>query len=336
MTPRALPGITVVVCTRDRPALLEQCLRSVSAQSYPVFDILVVENSVHEESVELARETCRRWGAAHAVVRPPGLTRARNAGARLARGEIVAYLDDDAVAEPGWLSALAEDLSDPEVVAVTGRIRSMKARGESRELTDEISEHQVQRLRRTFDRSVPDWFTVATFGGVGDGGNMAIRRTIVAEAQPFDERLGSGRLIAGGDEHAMFAGLLSRGYRIVHNPNAVVRHPSPPTPDLQRRRKYEDVRSAIAYLLFTWKMNPGHRVDLLGFLARAIQRRAIGAPGLHPSIARLSRLQLLTAMVSGVALYRRARREWKRSNRIESTEIRSILADEFEPRAAVR
>jgi len=92
---------TVVICTRDRPEELDRCLDAVGAVAYPSFDVLVVDNGSSASGV---RAIAQRWGARCVVEPRPGLSRARNRGAREARGELVAYLDDDARPEPGWLA----------------------------------------------------------------------------------------------------------------------------------------------------------------------------------------------------------------------------------------
>jgi cellulose synthase/poly-beta-1,6-N-acetylglucosamine synthase-like glycosyltransferase len=63
-----------------------------------------------------------RWGVRYVVEPLVGLSRARNRGARACDSEIVAFLDDDALPEPEWLSGLLREFEDPLVMAVTGRI----------------------------------------------------------------------------------------------------------------------------------------------------------------------------------------------------------------------
>jgi O-antigen biosynthesis protein len=306
MTSIVSPSITVIVCTRDRPVLLEQCLCALSRQTYPRFDVLVVDNA----PMQPVQDICRRWGAAYVLAPLPGLSRARNVGARLAQGELLAFTDDDAVAEAGWLEALVEDFGDREVAAVSGWVRYMKAQGDSRAMSDEEATHQTTRVRRSFDQNTSSWFTLACFGGIGDGGNMVFRRKLIASVQPFDERLGRGRLLDGGDEHVLFASLIARGYRIAHNPEAIVRHPSPPTPELQRARRFSDLRSSIAYLMFIWGEFSTHRIDILRFLSRAVLRRIFATGAGQPAAAHLSRWQSLRAMLGGALVYWRASREW--------------------------
>ena len=313
------PHITVVICTRDRPTELAACLAALSSQIYRCFDILVVDNA----SREPVRELCNKFGAAYWHEPVPGLSRARNAGAREAEGEIVAFTDDDAVPEAGWLEALAGAFSDPAIAAATGSIRYMKSRPGSRLITSEVV-GRGDSLRRPadFDLNTPDWFTVASFGGIGDGGNMAFRRTLFAERTiRFDERLGRGRLVEGGDEHAIFASLIAGGYRIRCAPEATVLHPWPPTVALELDRRFADLRSAISYLLFLWFEFRAHRVDVARFVARALAKRILIARGSRsksgPAL-KLPRRLAARAVLSGVSGYLRARLQWTREKTKET------------------
>lgn len=302
---------TVVVCTRDRPAQLETCLDSLAAQHHPPFEILVVDNGGSEAVAEI----CRARGVACIREPIPGLTRARNLGARAARGEIVAYIDDDAVAEPAWLGALIREFADLSVAAVAGRTRYMKA-WDGLEMTgDDAPGEPGPRARRVFDRGARGWFAQACFGRIGDGNTMAFRRAVLVDAVRFDERLGRGRLLEGGDEHVAFMSLISDGYRVVHAPDAVVRHPMPGEPQRRQAKRLRDLRASFAYIVFLWFQFPTHRGDIGRFLAEGLYRRASGGAQPVPAPTRLSAYQVVAAAWSGVRLYLKARREWLPGNR---------------------
>ena len=72
------PTCTVVICTRDRPAELERCLRAVRQIEYPRFDVLVIDNAPIKAP---ARGAAERWGARYVVEPVKGLSPARNRGA---------------------------------------------------------------------------------------------------------------------------------------------------------------------------------------------------------------------------------------------------------------
>lgn len=302
-----VPDTTVVVCTRDRPVQLEACLDALTAQCYSHFEVLVVDNGASEAVTDI----CRARGVACIREPIPGLTRARNLGARAARSEIVAYIDDDATAEPGWLAALAREFADPAVAAVAGRTRYMKAVADSLCMTaDEALDEPGPRPHLVFDRGTQGWFALACFGRIGDGNTMAFRRQLLVESVRFDERLGRGRLLDSGDEHVAFMSLISDGYRVVHAPDAVVRHPMTADPVLRRAKRVRDLRASVAYMLFLWQQFPGHRADIARFLARALRKRVVRAAGPVPITTGLSAAQILAAAWSGIRIYMKARREW--------------------------
>ena len=112
-------AVSVVVCayTLDRWDQLSLAMASVAAQSAVDETILVVDHN--DELLERART---RWPEARVLANagPQGLSSARNTALRIATGDIIAFLDDDAVADPGWLDALLAGFTDASVVAVGG------------------------------------------------------------------------------------------------------------------------------------------------------------------------------------------------------------------------
>lgn len=303
-----VPDTTVVVCTRDRPAQLEACLDALAAQAYPRFEILVVDNGL----TACVAEICRQRGVACIREPIPGLTRARNLGARAARTELVAYIDDDAVAEPRWLESLAREFADARVAAVVGRTRYMKAWGDQPMSEDEAPGEPGPRPRQAFDRGAAGWFALACFGQIGDGNTMAFRRHRLIDAVRFDERLGRGRLIESGDEHVAFMSLISDGYRVIHAPDAVVRHPMPAEPERRHAKRARDLRASVAYMLFLWLQFPGHRGDITRFLGEAMRKRLLRTRVPAPAATGLTTRQAIAAAGDGLRVYFKARQEWTR------------------------
>ena len=97
------PSISVVVCTHNGAATLDECLTGLADVDYPDFEVIVVDDGSSDDSAEIA--------ARHRVrlirTEPQGLSSARNAGLAVARSEIVAYVDDDAWPDRDWLKYLA-------------------------------------------------------------------------------------------------------------------------------------------------------------------------------------------------------------------------------------
>jgi hypothetical protein len=109
---------------------------------------------------------------------------------------------------------------------------------------------------------------MATFGGLGFGTNMALRRSACGPGKVFDERLGRGAPLRIAEESHAFASLLARGFCAVHVPAAIVLHPEKP------RDVEVEASSSMAYWLLLFFEFPGHRLDLLRFLFR----RLLGKP----------------------------------------------------------
>ncbi|MFE2541079.1 glycosyltransferase family 2 protein [Actinacidiphila glaucinigra] len=131
MTHEDLLRVSVVVCayTEDRWEDILAAVASVHAQRLPAHEVLLV---VDHNPVLLARLTRRYEGTAVWVLPnagPRGLSAGRNTGIAASRGEVVAFLDDDAVAERDWLHWFADAYRDPQVLGVGGRTRPVWASG---------------------------------------------------------------------------------------------------------------------------------------------------------------------------------------------------------------
>jgi glycosyltransferase involved in cell wall biosynthesis len=118
------PRVSVIVRSYNRLGALAELLQSLLAQDHDSFEIIVVEQSTRREPAQV--EAVEQLAADPRVrllrFKPLGGTRARNAGVRASRGEILAFIDDDDL--PGdrqWLRKLETSFADPRCLAVTGR-----------------------------------------------------------------------------------------------------------------------------------------------------------------------------------------------------------------------
>ena len=117
LPPSAAPRISVVVCTHNGGHTLRACLQSLLALNYPDFEILVIDDGSRDMTAAVAKSFER---ACYHFQEHAGLSVARNLGARLATGSIVAYTDDDCIAHPDWLTHLSHAFADETVVAAGG------------------------------------------------------------------------------------------------------------------------------------------------------------------------------------------------------------------------
>jgi glycosyltransferase involved in cell wall biosynthesis len=112
-----LPKISVVVCSYNGAATLDGCLCSLMELDYPDYEVILVDDGSTDETPEIA---ARYPQVIVHRQRNLGLSAARNAGAELAQGEIVAYTDSDCVTDPDWLYYLALGMQDQGMDAIGG------------------------------------------------------------------------------------------------------------------------------------------------------------------------------------------------------------------------
>lgn len=120
-----LPRVSVIIPVKDRAADLRNCLNSLAALDYPaaLLEIIVVDDGSSDATPEVARELGARLVHSGAVGGGPAA--ARNRGADVARGEILAFIDSDCTASPQWLQELLPVFTDPRVAAVGGWVDGM-------------------------------------------------------------------------------------------------------------------------------------------------------------------------------------------------------------------
>ncbi len=227
--PVRLPTTSVVLCTRDRADQLAGALRSLLALDHPDFEVVVVDNAPSDDSTRRLVTAPGTDPRVRYVLEPvPGLSSARNAGVRAARGEVVAFTDDDVVVDPGWLRAVASGFArGTDVVCVSGLVASGELRTPAQRWFDE---------RVTWSRNIaPRVFRLATppadrplfpfsVGDYGTGANFAMRRDAVLALGGFDEALGVGTVTGGGEDIDMFSRVVLRGHALVVEPSALVWH----------------------------------------------------------------------------------------------------------------
>jgi O-antigen biosynthesis protein len=301
------PTCTVVICTRERPTHLDHCLEAVMRLVYSSFDVLVVDNAPRDAQT---RDVAARWGVRYVVEPAVGLSRARNQAMRECHSDVIAFLDDDALPDPEWLTGLAREFEDPRVMAVGGRILPLSVETEGERLCAMINNSDSRGSeRRVVDRQVRSWFELANFGGVGDGGNMAFRGRTLEIWPGFEERLGRGAILHGSEEHHAFFSLIERGYRVVYTPHAVVRHPYPRTLQELRARHLSELTGFTGYLTLLLVEEPRYRRATLRYVIEALTgtphpwRSRAASP--HPRL--VPRWRMLLACLCGPFRYAQSR-----------------------------
>ena len=247
---------SIVVATRFRPSELRDCLHAIRRLADQPREIIVVDNSDGDsETAEVAAS----HGARYLQVSGTGLSGARNAGARAAAGEFIAFIDDDALAQDRWLTALCAPFDDPRVFAVTGRVVPREVSSPAHEMAASMGWLDLGLEAKVFDLETENWFEMANFGGIGLGGNMAFRRSAFDDWVGFRESFGLGSSLPGGEENFAFFELIREGRAVRYEPNAVVAHPYPETMAALRIRQRLLLGQAIAYMMLMFAEEPDYR-----------------------------------------------------------------------------
>jgi GT2 family glycosyltransferase len=226
------PRATVAVCTRNRPLELGRCLEAIAALPDDGQEVIVVDNNSSDGST--ADVVARRPQVRYIHQAEGGLNAARNRAMREARHEIVAFTDDDAFVDPGWLRALTRNFENPVVLCATGLTLPFELETEAQELFERYSPFSRGFTRRVFDGASMNPMAV---GPVGAGANLAFRRSLVEAVGEFDEALDGGTPTRSGGDHEMFSRILAAGFQIVYDPAALNWH--------RHRRTREELRDTL-------------------------------------------------------------------------------------------
>ena len=120
-TPSASPSkVAIVVCTRDRPELLQQNVASIARYRRAHDDVVIVDSASRDRSA--VPRIAAAAGFRSVRLDLPGASRARNAGVAATTAPLIAFTDDDCLITDGWTTGLEEALSDPAIGFVTGRL----------------------------------------------------------------------------------------------------------------------------------------------------------------------------------------------------------------------
>jgi GT2 family glycosyltransferase len=327
------PRITVVVVNWNRRELLRSCLHSLSCQTHPDYEVVVVDNGSDDGSVDAVTEISQSYPVPLRLVRNTtnrGFCAANNQGIFSSNSEFIALLNNDAEAEPGWLTALeaairtAEDAGmaaskilvweNPERIDKVGHL--MYPDGQNRGRGTGQKDHgQFDRMEETL------W---------PDGCAAMYRRAMLNEIGGFDEEF-----FAYADDAEL--GLRGRiaGWTCLYAPGAVVRHHRGATLGLGSARRLtliERNRVLLVVKLFPWNLlwlNGAYYLARIGagmwaaIRNRGELRRYTGTAGKAAAAAALVR-GTLSALPMIPSMLRK-RRAFRPKYRLTGSQIRRML-----------
>ncbi|MHB8465896.1 MAG: glycosyltransferase family 2 protein [Acidimicrobiales bacterium] len=225
--------------------MLRRAVAAVQAALGPADELIVVDSASVTPISPIA-------GARLIRIEQPGANRARNAGWRAARHEMLLFFDDDVTVDTGWADALVGAMeAHPAAGFVTGRVEVPP------------SQLPVDYPVAIKDNTHPAELTATTPGVLGHSASLAVRRAALTEVGGFDEVLGAGGRLPMSDEVDLFDRLFAAGWGGWYEPSALAWHD-------QWRTKRERVR-----LSWWYGFGAGARIAKLRRTDRAHARRQL-------------------------------------------------------------
>lgn len=208
---------TIAICTYNRSDCLEECIRAVFEQQAEFdYEVIVVDNNSTDGTKSLVNDLQEKYPSLRYVMEAnQGLSFARNRALNEAKGDIVAFIDDDGVAEPGWIAGLVDAFVAPDVACAGGKI-----------ILDLPSEP-------------PSWLDSSLYPYLSayDGGpeaketeevygcNFAVHRSTALELGGFSVGFGfTGENLLPGEDIDYCLRVRAAGHKVMYTPSAIVRH----------------------------------------------------------------------------------------------------------------
>jgi glycosyltransferase involved in cell wall biosynthesis len=214
--------ISVVVCTYNRCESLERTLKSFMEISTPEgssWELILVDNNPKDKTKSLVEEFKKdcKLNIEYIFEEKPGLSHARNQGIKQAKGEIIAFTDDDAIVDRYWLLNIQKAFKEYGVSCVGGKILPIWEIPKPKWLIPEL--HYIVALLDRGDK--PFYLESPIIWGT----NFAVKASVFEKYGVFDVRLGRipERLFAG-EETDFVRRLLNEDEKVLYYPNAVVHH----------------------------------------------------------------------------------------------------------------
>ncbi len=217
LPPATWPGVSIIIPTYNRAQQLERCLKSLLGQDYPAqcLELIVVDDASTDETATMLQQLAQQaatQGLAIQVIHHTsrqGVAKSRSTGAEAAHHDLLAYIDSDCVASPGWLTELVPALQDTHLGAVGGMIRAYERHNMLGRYEDVRSSLFMGTRPQQVRLEGPLTYLPTA--------NLLIRRALL-------HKLGGFAPLAFGEDVDFCHRLLATGSQIVYLPQGIVYH----------------------------------------------------------------------------------------------------------------
>lgn len=214
--------ISVIVCSYNRCRSLSKTLASLMETRVPSalsWELIVVDNNSTDDTKQVVADFARRaaFDVRYVFEGKQGLSHARNRGVEEARGDIIAFTDDDVIVERDWLGNMTKAFADYDAASVGGKILPLWENPPPPWLT-----HDLYNCLALLDYGDSPLFLDSPWLC---GANFAVKAFAFQKYGAFNGALGRvpGKL-SGAEETEFFRRLLSGGERLLYHPDVRVRH----------------------------------------------------------------------------------------------------------------
>ena len=289
--------------------------RGAQRLDYPDLEIVVVDNAPSDDATEVALAGRDFPRVRYAVEPRPGLSHARNLGVAEARGEIVAFTDDDVTVDARWVEALVRGFArTPRVVCVTGLVPAIELETPAQEFFDRKAiwarrfDHELFSM--VDPRPADPLFPFAA-GEFGTGANSPSGGARSARSEASTSRSEPGRPSRGAEDLDFFVRLLFAGGSISYEPTAITWHEHRRDEEAFRRQLF-GYGSGLTALATKQLLASTTRGPVIRRFPHAMKRlvsvvQAGGDGPLGPLLPRVRRVEL-AGMMAGPFLYLQGRR----------------------------